>query len=166
MLKKLKNIHGKKASSVHEFPPRQLSVHKLDQEKVTRISKMIVMEGSMRGGGDLVIEGKMKGDVDLPGGHMVIAKSGSVEAEINVQNVKISGKMKGNIIAPERVDITEGSEFEGEIKTRNISVEDGAYMKAVIEIEKEKISKSNTKKGSNPQDISGSDRSSSGNAIL
>ena len=52
-------------------------------------------------------------------------------------NVTISGQLKGNIKALDRVDITKDADFNGEIKAKRISVEDGAYLKAVIEVERE-----------------------------
>jgi cytoskeletal protein CcmA (bactofilin family) len=35
------------------------------------------------------------------------------------------------------VEITKDADFNGEIKTKRISVEDGAYLKAAIELERE-----------------------------
>jgi cytoskeletal protein CcmA (bactofilin family) len=40
----------------------------------------------------------------------------------------------GNINATGRVKITKEADFNGEIKSKSISVEDGAYLKAVIEL--------------------------------
>ena len=49
--------------------------------------------------------------------------------------------MEGNIHATGRVEITKAADFNGEIKAKSISVEDGAYLKAVIEMEREPTQK-------------------------
>ena len=54
-----------------------------------------------------------------------------------LENVTISGRLMGNIQARGKVVITRDADFNGEIKAKNISVEDGAYLKAVIELERE-----------------------------
>jgi cytoskeletal protein CcmA (bactofilin family) len=51
--------------------------------------------------------------------------------------VTVSGQLKGNINALDRVDITKDADFNGDIKAKRISVEDGAYLKAAIEVERE-----------------------------
>jgi cytoskeletal protein CcmA (bactofilin family) len=51
--------------------------------------------------------------------------------------VTVSGELTGNIEATGKVEITKEADFKGEIKAKSISVEDGAYLKAVIELERE-----------------------------
>ena len=60
-----------------------------------------------------------------------------MEGEINADNVTISGRLSGNIKALDKVEITKEADFDGEVKAKRISVEDGAYLKAVIELDKE-----------------------------
>jgi len=60
-----------------------------------------------------------------------------VKAEVNAENVTISGRLTGNINAQGKVEITKTALFTGEIKAKRISVEDGAFLKAVIELERD-----------------------------
>jgi cytoskeletal protein CcmA (bactofilin family) len=103
----------------------------------TLIGQNISIEGDIRGEGDLVIEGSVKGSVELENYHLTVGSKGHVEAEIHAGNVTVSGRLNGNIIALDKVAITKDADFNGEIKAKRISVEDGAYLKAVIELEKE-----------------------------
>ena len=103
----------------------------------TLIGQNISIEGDIRGEGDLVIEGSVKGSVELEKYHLTVGPKGHVEAEIHAGNVTVSGRLNGNIIALDKVAITKDADFNGEIKAKRISVEDGAYLKAVIELEKE-----------------------------
>ena len=106
-------------------------------ETKTLIGEHISIEGSIRGKGDLVIEGSVKGNIQLEKYHLIVGPKGQVEAEIHAGNVTVSGQLTGNIIALEKVAITKDADFSGEIKAKRISVEDGAYLKAAIELERE-----------------------------
>ncbi len=100
----------------------------------TIIGKQISIEGGIQGGEDLVIEGTVKGSIDLEKFHLTIGAKGSVESEIRAGNVTISGRLKGNIHALDKVKITKEADFTGEIHAKRISVEDGAVLKAVIDV--------------------------------
>jgi len=103
----------------------------------TIIGKQVAIEGGIQGSEDLVIEGTVRGSIELEKFHLTVGPKGKVEAEIRAGNVTVSGRLKGNIKALDRVDITKDADFRGEIKAKRISVEDGAYLKAVIEVERE-----------------------------
>lgn len=101
------------------------------------IGEQISIEGTIRGKGDLVIEGTVKGSIEVAAHHLTIGAKGQVECEIHAANVTISGKLKGNVNAQGKVEITREADFNGEIKARSISVEDGAHLKAAIELTQE-----------------------------
>jgi cytoskeletal protein CcmA (bactofilin family) len=103
----------------------------------TIIGDQIFIEGTIRGEEDLLIEGSVKGNIEMKAHHLTVGTKGQVVAEVRAANVTISGKLEGNINATGRVDITKAADFNGEIKAKSISVEDGAYLKAVIELERE-----------------------------
>ena len=103
----------------------------------TVIGENISIEGNIRGDEHLVIEGSMKGNVEMEKHNFTVGSKGRVEGEINAQNVKISGQMIGNIKTQSKVQITKEADFMGDIKAKSISVEDGAYFKGSIELEKE-----------------------------
>ncbi len=103
----------------------------------TVIGKHITIEGSIRGDEDLQIEGSMKGDIELQKHNFKVGASGQMEGEISARNVSVSGEFKGKIKSHEKVQITREADFYGEIKAKSISVEDGAYIKGVIELDRE-----------------------------
>jgi cytoskeletal protein CcmA (bactofilin family) len=103
----------------------------------TIIGEQISIEGTIRGRGDLVIEGSVKGSIEVEAHHLTIGAKGQVESEIRAANVTISGRLKGNIDAKGKVKLTREADFNGEIKARSISVEDGAHLKAAIELTQE-----------------------------
>ena len=103
----------------------------------TIIGDKISIEGSIQGKGDLVIDGSVKGSIELEEYHLTVGPAGHVDGNIHAEKVTIGGRMIGNITAGSKVKITKDADFNGEIKAKRISVEDGAYLKATIELERE-----------------------------
>ena len=142
MLKKRKNDKNDlpptfSPVSVERTPEPERNVGPVSNEEKTVIGQHISVEGVVRGKANLVIEGSMKGSIELEKHQVTVGAKGKVEAEINADNVTISGQLIGNIKAQGKVEITKEADFTGEIKAKRISVEDGAYLKAVIELERE-----------------------------
>jgi len=127
MLKK-----NRKATAEPPPPPNPVAVN-----QKTVIGDQISIEGAIRGQEDLLIEGSVKGSIEVKAHRLTVGVKGQVEAEILAANVTVSGKLSGNINATGKVEITKEADFKGEIKARSISVQDGAYLKAVIEMERE-----------------------------
>ena len=105
----------------------------------TVLGERITINGDIRGAENLVIEGSLQGMIELEKNHITIGPKGRVNAEIKARDVAIMGQLKGNVQATGMVKITKDAKFDGEIKSRNISVEDGAYLKAAIELQRDPI---------------------------
>ena len=103
----------------------------------TIIGENVFIEGNIRGEGNLMIEGTVKGKIELAKHHLTVGLNGQVEAEIQAGEVTVSGHLIGNITALDKVTITSTADFSGEIKAKRISVEDGAMLKASVELERE-----------------------------
>jgi cytoskeletal protein CcmA (bactofilin family) len=103
----------------------------------TVIGENISIEGNIRGDEHLVIEGEMKGNIEMEKHNFTVGSKGRVEGEINAQSVRVSGQMIGNIRTKGKVEITKEADFMGDIKAKSISVEDGAYFKGSIELDRE-----------------------------
>lgn len=97
----------------------------------------VSFEGIVRSNEDLIINGSAKGSIGLENCDLTVAPRGQVEAEIHAQNVSIEGKLIGNIKANSSVKISREANFRGQIKAKQISIEDGAYLRAAIELEHE-----------------------------
>ena len=106
-------------------------------EEKTVIGEQIAIEGQIKGGEHLVIQGALKGSVEMEKHNFTVGSSGRVDGKIRAQNVSISGQLKGTINALGRVEVTKEADFFGEIKAKSISVEDGAYFKGSIELNRE-----------------------------
>lgn len=103
----------------------------------TIIGEGVIIEGKIRGTGNLIIEGSMKGDVELEGNSITVGPQGRVEGEIVAKDAVISGQVNGKINAAGTVNIAQHADFCGEIKAKSISIDDGAFFKGKIEMDRE-----------------------------
>lgn len=113
-------------------------------DEKTTIGKRISIEGTIRGEENLVIDGAMKGSIEMGKYNFSIGSNGRVDGDIHAQDVSIHGQFKGTIEALGKVAVTKAADFNGEIKAKSFSVEDGAYFKGVVELDREPHKKSET----------------------
>jgi cytoskeletal protein CcmA (bactofilin family) len=121
-----------------------VSQERYTSEEKTTIGERITIEGSIRGEANLVIEGAMKGTIEMGKHNFSIGPNGQVDGEILAHIVNILGGFKGTIMALVNVAVTKKADFNGEIKAKSFSVEDGAYFKGVVELDREPHKKSAT----------------------
>ncbi len=98
------------------------------------IGKGITIRGSLSGGGDLVIEGRVEGQISLKN-HLTIESSGRVEADIRADELTINGEASGNIDASARVAINNSARVHGDVKAPRVVIEDGAIFNGTIEMD-------------------------------
>jgi len=103
-------------------------------EQINIIGRGITIRGSLSGGGDLVIEGHVEGQVALKN-HLTIEQSGTVEADIKADELTINGEASGNIEANSRVAINNTAKVHGDIKAPRVVIEDGAVFNGSIEMD-------------------------------
>ncbi len=129
------------SSNNDSFTVDTSSVSTSENEK-TVIGEHISIDGTIRAKEDLVIQGSLKGSMELEKNHITIGSKANVEADIKAQSMTMSGKMNGNVSIHGKIEITREAKFMGQIKAKSISIEDGAYIKASIEMEREEDKKS------------------------
>jgi cytoskeletal protein CcmA (bactofilin family) len=100
----------------------------------------IEVKGKISGEEDLQVDGKVEGPVALNGQRLTVGRTGQLASEISAREVVVYGKVTGNVRARDRVEIKKDGSVVGDIWTARISIEDGAYFKGRIEIERAKSS--------------------------
>jgi len=103
----------------------------------TLIGEGLFIEGNISGTGNIVIDGQVKGNVEVKDNSITIGRKGRVEGEIVARAAKVSGHMDGKIAALESVNITRSADVCGEVKSGRISIDDGAFFKGKIELNRE-----------------------------
>jgi len=105
------------------------------------IGKSVVVKGQVFGREDVYVDGEVEGTIELLEHRFTVGPHGKVNAGIKAREVVISGTVHGNIEATDKIDIRKDAKLVGDIKTARIVIEDGAYFKGSIDIQKPEVSR-------------------------
>ena len=103
---------------------------------VATIGKSVVVKGELSGSEDLYVDGEVEGSIALRGQSLTVGPNGRVRANIEARNVIVYGRVDGNIQASDRVDLRKSASLSGDISTARVAIEDGAFFKGSIDIQK------------------------------
>jgi cytoskeletal protein CcmA (bactofilin family) len=103
------------------------------------IGKSVIIKGELSGSEDLYVDGQVEGNIELAGNQLVIGPNGQVRANVNAKSVVVQGKLDGNIRATESVDLRKSAIAVGDVVTKRIAIEDGAYLKGKVEIQRDGV---------------------------
>jgi len=120
-------------------PPRPAEPVRSDSvrgSEIATIGKSVVVKGELSGSEDLIVDGEVEGSITLRGQSLTVGPNGRVRAHIEARNVIVHGRVDGDIHATERVELRKSASLTGDISTARISIEDGAFFKGGIDIQK------------------------------
>jgi cytoskeletal protein CcmA (bactofilin family) len=101
-----------------------------------RLGASLHVKGEITGNEDLAIDGSVEGLVQLEDRKLTVGASARVTADIIAREVVVYGNVKGNLRARDRIEIKKDGSVVGDLTTARIMIEDGAYFKGSIEIDK------------------------------
>lgn len=87
------------------------------------------LEGTLRVDESVRIDGKLEGNLEQADGNsrwIIIGPRAEIHGDIRAQNISIAGKVIGNIVASESIELIDGCEVRGNITHQSITVEPGA----------------------------------------
>ena len=99
-----------------------------------RIGKSVVIRGEVKGGEDLIIDGRVEGTVTHTESRLTIGPNANVAADLTARDVLIQGRVQGNIVATGRVELRAGSEVEGDVHALRLAVEDNAVFRGKVDL--------------------------------
>ena len=103
---------------------------------VAHIGKSVVVKGELSGSEDLYLDGEVEGSIELNDHSLTIGPNGRIRANVRARDVIVHGKVDGNIYGGERVELKKSAVLVGDIFTQRIAIEDGAYFKGGIDVQK------------------------------
>jgi cytoskeletal protein CcmA (bactofilin family) len=122
--------------------PKASDPHRAD---VGHIGKSVQIRGELTGSEDLYLDGSIEGTIDLRDHSLIIGPNGKIKASITARDLVVHGKVEGKIIATGRVELRKSCTLIGDVSTKRIVIEDGAFFKGAIDI-KEKDAKEESHK--------------------
>jgi cytoskeletal protein CcmA (bactofilin family) len=120
------------------------------------IGPSIQINGDLKGQEDLLIEGDVRGTVELRNNTLTVGSQGKVRADAFAKEIHVEGLVEGNLFASERVVIRKSAQVRGDITSPRVSLEEGARFKGSIEMDTKAVESvlgsSASAKGAAPQD--------------
>jgi cytoskeletal protein CcmA (bactofilin family) len=88
------------------------------------LGKDTEFEGKLSFTGAVRLDGRFKGEV-FTEGTLIIGEAAVIEADVRVARVIISGQVRGNIAADERIEIKAPGKVYGNIQAPKVIIEEG-----------------------------------------
>lgn len=89
------------------------------------LSSDVEIHGNLKFSHDLIIDGKIEGEVTSDG-CLTVGENARIKGEIKTKAVTVFGKVEGNITVSERCELKSNAELLGDIKAGTLSIEEGA----------------------------------------
>jgi cytoskeletal protein CcmA (bactofilin family) len=115
---------------------QRLESTRIPKTDAARIGRSVTIKGELTGAEDLFVDGAVEGSIELRSHGLTVGPNGRVHANIVAQDVVIFGKVEGNVRGNERVELKRSAVLHGDIFTQRIVIEDGAFLKGGIDIQK------------------------------
>ncbi len=96
---------------------------------LSTLSADLQFEGGITGGGDLQIDGSIKGDVRV--GRLIVGETGAVEGNVSADYVEVRGRIVGGI-SGKQVKLIATAYVDGDITAEQMSIDIGAYFQGRV----------------------------------
>lgn len=108
--------------------------HSAPRSAACTIGSQITVRGALSGEEDLLVEGRIEGSIALSG-HLVVATSGVLQADVEVESIEIHGEVEGDIVASRSVAIDKGAQVSGNVRAPRVIIHDGARFRGAVEMD-------------------------------
>jgi cytoskeletal protein CcmA (bactofilin family) len=85
----------------------------------------VEIKGSIKFSHDLIIDGKIEGEVTSDGA-LTVGENALIKGEIKTRAVTIFGKVEGNITVQERCELKSNAVLVGDVAAGTLAIEEGA----------------------------------------
>ena len=97
------------------------------------LAQGIEITGSIKFSNDMIIDGKVDGEIQSDKGKVTIGENAQIKGDVKAGEVKMYGKVEGTIESG-RCELKPKSELKGDIKTKSLSMEEGAILSGSTQI--------------------------------
>lgn len=97
----------------------------------------LILKGELSGSEDVFLESTLEGPLSFGGNRVVVGRNGKVTGEVVAREVVVNGKVHGDVRAHDRIEIRKDGSIIGDLETGRLMIEDGAYLKGNIEVDRE-----------------------------
>lgn len=103
---------------------------------VSTIGPKTVVRGNVHGEGDLTIEGRVEGDVNVDG-NVSVAPMAEVKGSIAAANVSIAGTVEGDVSSADTLTVDPNAKILGDMTGPRVHIAEGAIVRGMVRTEGE-----------------------------
>jgi cytoskeletal protein CcmA (bactofilin family) len=97
------------------------------------LGESLFIKGEISGSEDLVVNGRFEGRINLKNHNLTIGPGGKIEAHLRGKNVAIEGKVHGDVVADEKVELAGSGRLQGDIKAPRFAMSEGTHFKGSVD---------------------------------
>jgi cytoskeletal protein CcmA (bactofilin family) len=99
----------------------------------------VEVKGAIKFSGELTFDGKLEGDINSEG-TLNLGENAVIKGTIDVGSVIVRGKITGNIIAKDKIDLKAKTELFGDVRASKLVMEEGVTFVGKTEVNPNKVS--------------------------
>jgi len=115
-------------------------------QTVAAIGPSIIVRGDITGDEDLLIQGRVEGQLDLPKNDVTVGPDGKVKADLKALKIVVHGEVIGDLRGTEKVVVKRSGKVAGNIAAPRVVLEDGCRFKGSVDMDIEADQKTATVK--------------------
>tara|TARA_R110002096_G_scaffold19639_17_gene65398 strand:+ start:1072 stop:1599 length:528 start_codon:yes stop_codon:yes gene_type:complete len=89
------------------------------------LSSDVEIKGKLRFSRDLIIDGRIEGEVNSEG-DLTVGENAQILGNIKTRSVVVFGKVNGNISVTDRCELKQNAELNGDVTASKLAIEEGA----------------------------------------
>lgn len=89
------------------------------------LSSDVEIKGKLRFASDLIIDGRIEGEVNSEG-DLTVGENARIVGDIKTRSVVVFGKIEGNITVTDRCELKQNAALHGDVAAGKLAIEEGA----------------------------------------
>jgi len=98
----------------------------------------VELKGTLKFTGELTFDGKLDGDISSEGA-LNLGDNANIKGTVDVGSMVVRGKITGNLIAKEKVELKAKTELFGDVKASKLVIEEGVTFVGKSEVNPNKV---------------------------
>jgi cytoskeletal protein CcmA (bactofilin family) len=99
------------------------------------IGPSITVKGDVIGEEDLVIDGRVEGEIKVNRHAVTVGRNGRIKADIHAKSIQVEGEVLGNLWGDEAVVIRRTGKVQGNVTAPRVTLEDGSTFRGSIDMQ-------------------------------
>jgi len=100
-----------------------------------RLGPSLSLEGKLTGEEDLLVEGRFRGEIQVPEHQVTVGSDGRIEGEVRASAIIVEGEVRGNLTATQQVLVRASGRVHGDIRAPRVALDQGCRFKGAIDME-------------------------------